>query len=526
MNKHVSIVPVLLSICFVLISYADVPVELLGQCDGYPVAVAVRDNYLYTSLTSELVILDISEPVSPTRVGQGPEDVAVNGLFMDPNYMYVAGDAGLQLFDISSPSSPILVGSYRTEGPYASGVTVSGSYAYVAAGFWGGLTILDISEPSAPTYVNSYRTDDAIVEVEVSEGYAYVAAGHAGCHIIDVSDPCLPFYVGGYDTKGFACDIVLTGNYLCIAAGNGGFQIIDISNPSAPVLVGSHYAMGYAHGVFVSGDWAYLADGRAGLHIFDISKPATPTWVGGYDTEGYAHSVFVLGSYAYVADGEGGLAVLRVGSLGDLAPPDGYVDMSDFARLAAHWAEAGCLRPEGCNGADLDNDTDVDFADLSIMAANWLLSPGSPEPPSPPMKRACFPGNTPVLVNGGLEEISNVVSRQMAGRPDSSSLPVASSLRIEEVEEHEGLFECRDIELESGNCISVVDAHRFMLDSGKWIAAQGLRSGLRLKTLSGTIGIKSVVTRAAPFTGKVYNLKVEGTDRYFVGKDRVIVRDY
>jgi hypothetical protein len=65
-----------------------------------------------------------------------------------------------------------------------------------------------------------------------------------------------------------------------------------------------------------------------------------------------------------------------------------------------------------------------------------------------------------------------------------------------------------------------------MLDSGQWIAAQNLTSGLRLKTLTRTVGIKSVTTRAVPYTGKVYNLKVQSSDHYMVGKDAVIVRDY
>ena len=98
--------------------------------------------------------------------------------------------------------------------------------------------------------------------------------------------------------------------------------------------------------------------------------------------------------------------------------------------------------------------------------------------------------------------------------------------QVEMVEGHEGTFECRDIVLESGNRISVVDAHSFMLDSGQWIAAQDLRSGLLLKTLNGTVGIKSVATRAAPFVGKVYNLKVAGVDWHLAGGDRVTARDY
>jgi prepilin-type N-terminal cleavage/methylation domain-containing protein len=137
----------------------------------------------------------------------------------------------------------------------------------------------------------------------------------------------------------------------------------------------------------------------------------------------------------------------------------------------------------------------------------------------PPKGRTCFTAETPVWVGGQLVQISSVT----AGR----QLCVTPGLElVENVQEHLGTFECRDVVLESGNCISVVDAHCFMLDSGQWIAAQNLTSGLRLKTLSGTVGIKSVTVRTTPYTGKVYNLKVQGSDQYMVGSDAVIVRDY
>ncbi len=128
-------------------------------------------------------------------------------------------------------------------------------------------------------------------------------------------------------------------------------------------------------------------------------------------------------------------------------------------------------------------------------------------------------------VNGALVRISNVVSGQMVGELHCEAATECLE-QIETVEEHEGTFVCRDIVLESGNRISVVDAHCFMLDSGQWIAAQDLRNGLRLKTLNGTVSIKSVTTRAMPFVGKVYNLKVAGSDQYAVGNDGLIVRDW
>jgi hypothetical protein len=130
-----------------------------------------------------------------------------------------------------------------------------------------------------------------------------------------------------------------------------------------------------------------------------------------------------------------------------------------------------------------------------------------------------------VWVNGALVQISNVVSGQMIGGIHFGRATNRLE-QIETVEEHQGSFVCRDITLENGNSISVVDAHCFMLDSGKWIAAQNLESGMNLKSLNGTVAIKDVVTRAMPFVGKVYNLKVSNSDQYFVGKDNVFVRDY
>jgi prepilin-type N-terminal cleavage/methylation domain-containing protein len=135
-----------------------------------------------------------------------------------------------------------------------------------------------------------------------------------------------------------------------------------------------------------------------------------------------------------------------------------------------------------------------------------------------PKNRACFTGDTPVWVGGTMVEISKVVTGQVVNAFASTS--------VEKLEEHEGAFECRDIVLENGNCVSVVDAHRFMLENGNWAAAQNLRSGFRLKTLNGTIGIKSITVRAMPYVGKVYNLKVKNSEQYAVGKDGLIVRDW
>jgi len=154
-----------------------------------------------------------------------------------------------------------------------------------------------------------------------------------------------------------------------------------------------------------------------------------------------------------------------------------------------------------------------------------LLVHGGEGGETPPKGRTCFPADTPVWVDGALMQISEVVPGRMVGKLGCTVM-VAGLKRIEKVQEHEGTFECRDIVLENGSRISVVDAHCFMLDSGRWVAAQNLRSGHRLKSLDSSIEIKSVVKRAVPFVGKVYNLKVKDSEQYLAGEDGVVVRDW
>jgi prepilin-type N-terminal cleavage/methylation domain-containing protein/prepilin-type processing-associated H-X9-DG protein len=137
----------------------------------------------------------------------------------------------------------------------------------------------------------------------------------------------------------------------------------------------------------------------------------------------------------------------------------------------------------------------------------------------------CFPADTLVWVDGALLQISKVAAGQTVGKFNCVAV-TASPEQIETVQEHEGTFECRDIVLENGNAIGVVSSHYFLLDNGQWVAAPNLKSGLKLQSSNGPIGIKSVVKRAMPLVGKVYNLKVKSSNQYLVGEDGVVVRDY
>jgi len=128
----------------------------------------------------------------------------------------------------------------------------------------------------------------------------------------------------------------------------------------------------------------------------------------------------------------------------------------------------------------------------------------------------CFSGDTLVSLDGQLIQISKATAGQV----------VSMGATVEKLQEHTGQSVIRDIELASGNRIGVVGSHMFMLESGVWMPATKLQSGMVLKTQSGTVGIKSVTVRPELYTGNVYNLKVNNTHQYMVGSDSVIVRDW
>jgi hypothetical protein len=140
--------------------------------------------------------------------------------------------------------------------------------------------------------------------------------------------------------------------------------------------------------------------------------------------------------------------------------------------------------------------------------------------------RFCFPAETTVWIDGEPVPISNVVPGQGLGGLEASLVQVFQP-QVESIDEHEGIFEeCYDILLETGNRVTVVSSHFFLTDSGQWTRVQNLKPNSNLQSLNGSLTVKTIATRAIPYIGKVYHLRIAGSDRYFVGEDGIVVRDH
>jgi len=352
----------LLSICFVffmlsLESLADSQnVDMIwrdpyGQCEG----LYIKDNYAYLGFGGSFLIIDVSDPIKPTKVGS----ILTIGIIKDVQIVnskaYVlTEDDGLYIMDVSDPANPSEVGNF-SKLKYAYNVQMAGDFAYVCDNV--GLHIIDVSHPISPKEISTYLGVNASYGIAVSGKYAYIT--NLELCIIDISDPKKPHQVGFLGTSGEAAGIQIVGNYAYIRDYKNGLLAVDITDPTSPtklwnfsVGIRNFYVIGnyayvtdyttiyvldisnpkefkkvtryttnanYITQIRVSNGIAYLAYFSPELYLVDISNLANIHEVGIYKANRYTSTtaVYVSGNYAYVADGVG----VRILDISDPANP-------------------------------------------------------------------------------------------------------------------------------------------------------------------------------------------------------------
>ncbi|MDI6851469.1 MAG: PKD domain-containing protein [bacterium] len=283
---------------------------------GRLIKLAKSGNYLYLAARSEgLIILDVSNPQSPTTVGQfipsnSSKEPWVNDVKISGNYAYIAvtytyaKTTSVLALDISNPSSPREVGQFADTSGYKSfeRLFYSGGRVYVVGQQWT-MGIINFTNPVAPlgesfiTLPGYYAYD-----IFVSGSYAYVANNEYGVQIIDISNPQNPVFVSNVNVSSNASGVFVSQNTLYVAAEASGLKIVDVSNPASPSVVGTVSFPDYTKGIYASGDYAYVGASTAGYYVVDVSSPSNPNIITGIDTPGNAWFSIVDGDYAYVAD--------------------------------------------------------------------------------------------------------------------------------------------------------------------------------------------------------------------------------
>jgi len=165
-------------------------------------SLAVRGDHLFLGVWNlGLMVLDISDPASPQRIGLGTGVDSFGAMAVDGDLL-VAGTDGMVVFDISDPTAPALVGTYSGDNYDGQGVAAHDGYAYLADGT-NGLVVIDLANPASPSAVGSLIPADTVGNYANFSFYdcerVYMGVANEVVYIIDVSDPTSPAEVGKYE---------------------------------------------------------------------------------------------------------------------------------------------------------------------------------------------------------------------------------------------------------------------------------------------------------------------------------------
>lgn len=322
------------------------PVSWKGQdLDGDIEDLFVQDPYLYllirSTSISQLVILDVSQPDRPKRLGQVeiPTKGIPHGILLIDNYAYVGGAEGTWIVDVSNPDFPMLVGFFDVGHPRFK----EDQYLYLTRqrcnhnNFYGifrpkcasALYIVDTTKPAAPHLVNCYEKSGSLRGLAIAGNLAYLSIYQPYVRnenpqliVLDISNPKSPTEVHVYQLDDIG-SIAVVNHYVYITDQAGGVNIVNFSEPTEPQKIGSLNLPGSGYRIEIIGRYAYIVSvyhSNPRLRIVDISNPGAPLVVGSYTTEGRIGNQAVAGHYVYMIELEnlykGGLRILDISNPG------------------------------------------------------------------------------------------------------------------------------------------------------------------------------------------------------------------
>jgi hypothetical protein len=161
--------------------------------------------------------------------GQDPFSIALL-----KNNLLVGTAQGLLVLDVSNPSSPTKVATLATP---TSSMAISGNLLYLGT-MDNRLVVLDVSNPAAPIQVAQSSLPGFPNILRASGSLLLIADDAAGLLTYGISNPTQPVLLSQYQPSSATEDVAIDGNLALIAATDGGLIVADLKNPAAPTLLG------------------------------------------------------------------------------------------------------------------------------------------------------------------------------------------------------------------------------------------------------------------------------------------------
>jgi len=167
-----------------------------GQLKGAR-RVTLAGVYAYVLCDAGLVVVNLENPLQPKIVAKmgAPELQEPRGIAVQFRYAFVVDREGLKVLDVTHLDQPRMVSAATLSFPDARNISVSRTYAYIAAGKQG-VAIVDVERPEHPVVDQMFNAAGALADANdikigmvSSSQFALVADGRAGFKVLQLFSP-------------------------------------------------------------------------------------------------------------------------------------------------------------------------------------------------------------------------------------------------------------------------------------------------------------------------------------------------
>jgi len=286
-----------------------------GGC-GLTDGVFVEDDIVYLADGSNgLVILNVSSPEQPVKVGHYFDGGGFPNVFVKNGFAFLRGSDSIKIIDVSDITNPILAGKISFE--ESPDFAILDNYIYLCSN---DLIIFDISDPYNPIEVSRIE-DYSIIRVAILEDrlfaieYEWFLTGNKyNLSIFDINDPLSPLFLGEcffyevYDD--YILNFVVSDSFAYIATYDNIFAI-NTTNHTSPELAGSIQIASLGHSTKTIavpsndnipnyGGVVFCADFNKGLLIYNFSSPVNPYLISQHNTGYQAESFYTSEDFVYI----------------------------------------------------------------------------------------------------------------------------------------------------------------------------------------------------------------------------------
>lgn len=250
-------------------------------------------------------------------------------------YALVGASRGLVIVDITDPDVPAKIGQLPGPNSLWKEIKTYGHYAYVTSEGGQGVQIVDMSQLPATNPAYKFYTGDGAIDqklntihalhIDTTKGYLYAYGSNlftGGAIVLDLKDPWNPVYAGHFDDLGYIHDgwvdnDTLYGSHIY----TGSFSIVDMRDKTKPVVLGlQRTPNAFTHNTWMSKDrgviFATDEVDNSYLSAFDIRDPQDIKFLDKIQAQpgsnSMIHNTHIIENYAVTSWYSSGVSVVDV----------------------------------------------------------------------------------------------------------------------------------------------------------------------------------------------------------------------